>query len=365
MDDQRRMDVDGRRVVNFGCDSYLGLDRHARVRAALVEAAPVWGLHSGASRMFYSVALYDEAERRLADWMGVEDTLIFPSVTLANMGVLPGLVQKGELLLLDRKSHDSLHQAAAIAEAAGVSVVRETARSERLQPHLTVPNNGIVLACDGLYSMSGDSPPLAELDALMRQVGGLLYIDDAHSTGVVGARGRGSASDALGEIDEVLVVGSLSKAFSCMGAFVTCSRALKPLLKIKSQTYIFGGPVPPPYLAAIIAVCGILGTSEYDGLRAALKARIDRLRGGLKRLELTALDGAGPIVAIPVGSIEQTLQWGRLLFERGFYVQSVTFPAVSVFDGMLRVLLNANHELTAVDGLLNAFADVKRVAGRA
>jgi 7-keto-8-aminopelargonate synthetase-like enzyme len=198
MDDQRRMTVDGRQVVNFGCDSYLGLDRDPRIQKAFLESVPSWGLHSGASRMFYSVELYNEAERRLAEWMGVDDTLIFPSVSLANFGVLPGIVHPGDTLIVDRRSHDSLHQAAGVAASAGVRVHTEIARTDILEPIVQpVGDAGLVLAVDGVYSMTGDSPPLAELDLLLRRSGGTLYVDDAHSTGVVGPKGRGVAAEIL------------------------------------------------------------------------------------------------------------------------------------------------------------------------
>ena len=108
-----------------------------------------------------------------------------------------------------------------------------------------------MVAIDGVNSMSGKIPPLAEIDEVTRRYGGILYVDDAHGTGVVGPGGRGAARMILGGLDQVLMVGSLSKAFSCLGAFVTCTAKLKRVLKMRSNTFIFGGPVPPPYLAAI------------------------------------------------------------------------------------------------------------------
>src|SRR5436309_3013227 len=123
MDDHRCARILGRTVFNFGSDSFLGLDRDERVQKAMVEALPTWGTHNGASRAFSSVALCSEAERRLAQWLRVEDTLIFPSVTLANVGMIPALVGKGDLMVVDRLSHDSIHQGTKIAIANGAKVV--------------------------------------------------------------------------------------------------------------------------------------------------------------------------------------------------------------------------------------------------
>src|SRR5581483_11834379 len=123
-----------------------------------------------------------------------------------------------------------------------------------------------VVAIDGVYSMSGALPPLAELNDVCRRYNAVLYVDDAHATAVLGRKGRGTVLDALGSYDNVLAVGSLSKGFSCFGGYIGCTAELKRLLKIRSNTLIFGGPVPPPYLDAICTVCDILMSDEYEKL---------------------------------------------------------------------------------------------------
>jgi 7-keto-8-aminopelargonate synthetase-like enzyme len=361
MDDHRHARIGGHRVVNFGSDSFLGLDRDERVQKALVEALPTWGTHNGASRAFSSVALCAEAERRLAQWLQVEDTLIFPSVTLANVGIIPALAGKGDVLVVDRLSHDSIHQGTRIAMANGAKVIElHPCRGDALESLLAHEGACTITAVDGVYSMTGKVPPLAELDEVTRRLGGILYCDDAHGTGVVGVRGRGAASQSLPSLRHVLVVGSLSKAFSCMGAFITCSKELKRILKIRSSTFIFGGPVPPPYLAAICAVCDILDSPEGDDLLLRLRGLVKRLTDGLALLDLIVGGGAAPIVSVQVGDIEDTFAAGKWLFDRGYYVQSATYPAVGLTEGLLRVQVNANHSAEQIDGLLNAFADLKR-----
>src|SRR6185295_1551683 len=155
MDDHRHARIGSHRFVNFGSDSFLGLDRDERVQKALVEALPTWGTHNGASRAFSSVALCTEAERRLAQWLGVEDTLIFPSVTLANVGMIPALAGKGDLLVVDRQSHDSIHQGTRIAMANGAKVVElHPCRGPVLEALLKQEGRESCLtAVDGVYSM--------------------------------------------------------------------------------------------------------------------------------------------------------------------------------------------------------------------
>jgi 7-keto-8-aminopelargonate synthetase-like enzyme len=361
LNDQRRMRIGGRELFNFGSDSFLGLDRHPAVQQALNEAVVRWGTHNGASRAFFSVQLCEEAERRLARWLGVEDTLIFPSVTLANIGLLPAVTAKGDLLVIDRQSHDTLHQAAKIAAADG-AVLQEVnplcAESlERVLEKSSSPN--CVVAVDGVYSMTGKIPPLREIEEVTRRHGGVLYVDDAHGTAVVGPGGRGAAFLSLGGLDQVLMVGSLSKAFSCMGAFVTCDAALKRVLKLRSSTFIFGGPVPPPYLAAVCAVCDILESPEHGQMLGRLQGLIRRLTDGVRALGLTVLGGVSPIVSVVIGDIEPTLRAGKWLFDHGYYVQSATFPAVPLNAGLLRILVNANHTDEALDGLLDALSRMK------
>lgn len=362
MDDHRHARILGRTVVNFGSDSFLGLDRDERVQKAIVEALPTWGTHNGASRAFSSVALCSEAERRLAKWLGVEDTLIFPSVTLANVGMIPALAGKGDLLVVDRQSHDSIHQGTRIAMANGAHVVElHPCRADALESLLAHEGRECAItAVDGVYSMTGKVSPLAELDEVTRRHGGMLYCDDAHGTGVVGMRGRGAASVALASLRNILLVGSLSKAFSCMGAFVTCSTELKRILKIRSSTFIFGGPVPPPYLAAVCAVCEILDSPEGDELLVRLRGLVNRLTDGLRSLDLIVGGGVAPIVSAQVGDIEDTFAAGKWLFDRGYYVQSATYPAVGLTEGLLRIQVNANHSAAQIDGLLEAFADLKK-----
>jgi 7-keto-8-aminopelargonate synthetase-like enzyme len=360
----RQIVVAGRSVINFGSDSFLGLDQDPRVQQAIVRGVAKWGAHNGASRAFASVRANLDAEEKLAAWLGTEATLIYPSVTLANLGAIPGLVGRQDLLVVDEQAHNSIQEGARIAKANGVRVVTFShCNPIALEKVLDEAGSyrAALVAIDGVYSMSGELPPLAELNEVCLERKAVLYVDDAHGTGVIGRQGRGTVLDALGSYDNVFVVGSLSKGFSCAGGFIGCTAEMKYLLKMRSNTYIFGGPVTPPYLEAICAVCDILMSDEYAVLCGRLKANLARLRAGLVRLGLDVQGGETPILSVLVGGEEETLNAGNFLFEQGFYVQSVTFPAVPYHAGVLRIQVNANHLPSSIDALLDAMANLQRI----
>ncbi len=355
--------IDGQRVTNFGSDSFLGLDQDPRVIRAIQRGLDRWGSHNGASRAFASVRSNVDAEEMLAAWLGVESTLIYPSVTLANHGAIPGLVGRKDVIVMDELAHNSMQEGAKLAQAGGTRVATFAHNSpedlERTLQKLR-PYRLALICIDGVYSMSGAVPPMKTYNEVAIRADGVLYIDDAHGTGVLGERGRGTVLEALGSYDNTFVVGSLSKAFSCAGGFIGCSRWFQKLLKIRSNTYIFGGPVVPAYLDAICAVVDILQSDHYDVLRTRLDRHVERLSQGLAELDLVVSGGATPILSVLVGDEVDTLKAGRFLFDKGFYVQSVLFPAVPYHGGVIRVQCNANHTDSEINGLLAAFATLKQ-----
>lgn len=363
--DGREVVIAGRRVVNFGSDSFLGLDRDPRVQEAVQRGLTIWGTHNGASRAFASVRANTVAEEKVAAWLGTEASLIYPSVTLANLGAIPGLVGRQDLLVVDEQAHNSIQEGAKIAKANGTRVVTFShCDPVALQNALAEAGDYrlAIVAIDGVYSMSGELPPLARLNEVALANRAVLYVDDAHASGVIGRQGRGTVYDALGSYDNALVIGSLSKGFSCAGGFIGCTREMQYLLKMRSNTYIFGGPVVPPYLEAVCVVCDILMSPEYDTIIARLGGLLRRLRDGLTQMGLVIEGGVTPIVSVLVGGEEETLKAGAFLFEQGYYVQSVTFPAVPYHAGVLRIQVNANHPPATIDGLLAALGRLHRVA---
>lgn len=358
----RTVKLGGRWVVNFGSDSFLGLDQDERVKAALERGVQQWGTHNGSSRAFSSVEPNIRAERKTAEWLGTEAALIYPSVTLANIGALPGLVTRQDVIVADQFAHNSIDEGLKLAKARGVRTAKfahndPAALEETLRG--LAPYRFAVVAVDGVYSMSGRLPPLAEFRRVAREHNGCLYVDDAHATGVIGESGRGTVRESLGDYDNVLTVGSLSKGFSCLGGFVAGGQQCIDVLKLRSNPLIFGGPVPPPYLEAVSAVIDIIASAEYTTLREKLDTNVRRLADGATKLGLAVMGGLVPIISVLVGTEEATLKAGKFLFERGYYVQSVVFPAVPHGAGVLRMQVNACHTAEQIDGLLATLSVLK------
>lgn len=357
----RRVKLGGKWVVNFGSDSFLGLDRHPKLHAAVRGGLDRWGTHNGSSRAFSSVASNVEAEDRVAAWLGTESALIYPSVTLANLGALPALVTRHDVVVTDQYAHHSVQQGVRLATAGGVRAAtfahNDPADLGRILRGLR-PYRSAVVAVDGVYSMTGNLAALRELRAVAAANDAVLYVDDAHGTGVLGRAGRGTVLDALGDYDNVLVVGSLSKAVSCLGGFVAGPERICFLLKLRSGPLIFGGPVPPPYLDAVCAAVDILASPEGDALRDTLRRNMARFSAGARARGVPVIGAVGAIASVPVGDEAATLRAGRAAFDRGYYVQSVIFPAVPHHGGLLRVQVNANHTADEIDGLVGVLAEV-------
>src|SRR5262249_36333766 len=180
---RREMTTQGRQVVNFGFDSFLGLDQHPRVKRAVMRGVNTWGTQFGASRAFASAAVNVEAEEKIARWLGTEAAVLFPSVTLANVGALPGLVSNQDVLVLDQFAHNSMQEGAKIAKANGARLAtfahNDPADLERVLES-SQPYRCAVIAIDGVYSMSGAVACMVELNEVAKRHRAVLYIDDAH-----------------------------------------------------------------------------------------------------------------------------------------------------------------------------------------
>jgi 8-amino-7-oxononanoate synthase len=355
--------VDGRPLVGFCSNDYLGLADHPELVAALCRAAGEHGVGGSAAHLICGHHREHAAlEEELADWTGRERALLFSTGIMANLGSMQALLGtdrgEGMLCVQDRLNHASLLDGARLAGAelrryphADVDAARR-----QLQARAGVP---AMLATDGVFSMDGDIAPLAELAALCREQSALLHVDDAHGLGVVGPQGAGSLALAgLGQDDAPVLMATLGKALGCAGAFVAGSAALIEGLTQFARSYVYTTAMPPA-LAAATRVAVRLARGD-NARRERLAVLIARFREGAGQLGLSLMGSQTPIQPLTIGSAEAATAAARGLEERGYLVTAIRPPTVPAGKARLRITLSAAHEDRHVDGLLDALAATLR-----
>lgn len=354
--------LDGTRMVMLGSNNYLGLTTDERVRRAATDAVGRFGTGVTGSRLLNgTLSLHRELEEQLADWVGTESALVFTTGYTANLGLLSALVGPGDAAVLDSAAHASLVDGARFAEGAlrafrhnRPNSLRRTLRSWREQPD----SGGVLVAIDGIYSMEGDWAPVPEIATLCREYGARLLVDEAHSLGVVGPGGAGTAA-ATG-VRPDLLMGTFSKALASCGGFIAGSREVIDFLKITCRPLLFTAAGVPAALAAALEAVHI--ARREDWRREAVVARSAQLRSGLAEMGYRV----GPpthsaIVAVHVEGVWQAgLLWKSLL-ERGVYTNCAIPPAVPT--PVLRTSVMATHTEADIDHALQAFADLAAPGG--
>lgn len=350
-----RVVVDGRPLLQFCGNDYLGLAASAEAVRALCEAATRHGLGSGGSALVSGHhALHAAFEREAAEWLGYERALFFPSGYQANLAVLQGLLQAGDLCVQDKWNHACLIDGARLAGAMLRRYPHADVEGARRQLQ-SLPAAAALLATDGVFSMDGDLAPLPRLAALATEAQALLLVDEAHGIGVLGPEGRGAAAAAGLAAGEVpLLVVPLGKAFGAQGALVLGSAALVEHLVQSARPYLFSTAALPALAAALTANLRALRAAAEG--RARLLERVAQFREGARRLGLPLHDSPGPIQPLKLGDNARALALAAALERRGYWVAAIRPPSVPEGTARLRITLSTLHSAADVDGLLDALA---------
>lgn len=343
--------IDGRPVLVFCSNDYLGLAAHPRLVEALVTAAQAHGTGSGASRLISGThPVHLAAERTLAEWVRRPAALLFSSGYAANVGALGALLDRHDVAFSDSLNHASLIDGLRLSRArVHVYPHGDTQALERLLIAHRRDGRRAWIVTDSLFSMDGDVAPLRALRALADTHDAGLYVDEAHALGVLGS-GRGACDDA-GVIPDALL-GTLGKAAGVAGAFVAGSDALRRTLENRARSFVFSTGVPFPLAAAIAE--GARLARDADDRRATLKRHADRLREGLRAQGWDVPPCDGPIVPVLIRHPEQTMRLSGELLRAGYFVQGIRPPTVAPGTSRLRVVPTAGHTDAQVDGLLAA-----------
>ena len=327
----------GRRLISFSCNDYLNLSQHPAIKQAAIAAITKYGVGSGASRLVTgNHPLYAELEARLARLKDTEACCVFGSGYLANTGIIPALIGRADLVLIDELAHACLWAGAQLAKGSIASFRHnDLGDIERLLRQHRARHRHALIATDGVFSMDGDLAPLSELSALARGYDAWLLSDDAHGIGVVGG-GRGSNFAGNGKSEVPLQMGTLSKAIGGYGGYLCASTAVIDLVRNRARTLIYSTGLPPATVAAAIAAIDLI---EREPAYAALplkKAKAFTRLAGLPEAQ-------SPIVPVLIGESQAALSASRLLEAEGFLAVAIRPPTVPAGTARLRLTFSAAH----------------------
>ena len=356
--DGARCTVDGRVLLNFCGNDYLGLSQHFAVVGALQDTAAREGAGGVGSHLVCGHhAIHDALERELADWLGAPRALLFGSGFLANLAVLQSLLGDEDVCVQDRLNHASLLDAARLA---GCRLRRYPHADPEgaIRQLRTLPEGLAMVATDGVFSMDGDIAPLRELALVTRVQKAMLYVDDAHGIGVVGPDGRGSVAAARLGLDEVpLLLATLGKALGGYGAAVVGEADLVEHLAETARPYVYTTALPPAQAAATLAAVKLARSEHWR--REKLVELTARFRERARAVGLVLLDSDTPIQPVICGTDTRALSMAATLERAGYWVAAIRPPTVPEGRARLRVTLSALHTVAEVDGLVAAIAQAR------
>ncbi len=337
----------------FCSNDYLGLAADPRLVEALVGGARRWGVGAAASRLVSGDALaHEELESRLAELARSPRAVLFPSGYQANVGALSCLSGEGDVVFSDELNHASLIDGCRLSRAAvRVFPHRDVERLDALLRRS--PASGLrLIASDALFSMDGDLAPLEEICDVAARHDALVYLDEAHSLGVLGPGGRGLACE-LGLEQRVAVrVGTLGKALGVCGAFVACDESAARLIRSSARSLLYTTGPPPALAEAVLAALGI--AEAADARREALFENVELFRRLASAAGIELGDSRSPIQPVPVGGSRRAMEISERLWKEGVFVQGIRPPTVPEGTARLRVTLTAAHEPGHVERLVEA-----------
>ena len=347
------MVIDGRKVVQFSSNDYLGLANHPRLKAAAQEAIGNYGAGSGASRLVSgNLALNGQLEKKIARLKGKESGLLFSTGYMANLGIVSSIVSDGDAVFSDQLNHASIVDACRMSKAD--TTVYPHKDMEALEEVLGQSDHykQKLLVTDGVFSMDGDIAPLPDLVNLADRYGCMLMVDDAHATGVLGTNGGGTG-EHFGLEDRIdISMGTFGKALGGFGAFATGDHELRLFLINRARSLMFTTGLPPAVIASALAALEVL--EDEPALRNKLWENTRFFREGIEKLGFTTIKSETPIIPLLIGYADLTMEMGEILFEKGFFMHGIRPPAVPQGSSRLRITIMATHTEEQMGSALKA-----------
>ena len=351
-----RCELDGKPVLSFSSNDYLGLANHREVKLAFSEAAERFGVGSGAAHLVNGHSrLHHECEEKLAAFTGRERALLFSTGYMANLAVTAALVDRGDVIFQDKLNHASL------IDAARSSLAKFRRYRHNEMEHLDAQLGDSaqlrrrLIMTDAVFSMDGDCAPLPELARLATQHDAWLMVDDAHGFGVLGESGAGLCELHQMDVEEVpILMATLGKAVGVSGAFIAGSEVLIETLIQSARSYIYTTASPPAIAAAVMRSIDLL--DEESWRRDRLQDLIRYFCRGARQLDLEVMPSTTAIQPVVIGDNQRALSMSPQLLDEGIHVTAIRPPTVPAGSARLRVTLSAEHQFEDIDRLLDALS---------
>ncbi len=362
-----RCTIDGKSVLMFCSNNYLGLSNHPKVKEAAIKAVKSYGAGSGSVRPIAgNMDIHLELERRLAKFKGAEASLAYQSGFATNAGLIPQLTGKGDQIVSDELNHGSIIDGAKLSLAERVIYrhcdVEDLARVLEEAEKSAQAHRRILVITDGVFSMDGDIAPLDKIAALGAKHGAMVYVDDAHGEGVLGEGGRGIVSHFRLSRKQVHVeMGTFSKAFGVVGGHISGSRDLINFAYNKSRTWLLSGSAPPAVAAACLAAVEVLEKEPQHVRRLWENTR--RFKGAMRDLGFDIGKSETPITPVMVGDSGLAKRLSSRLFELGVFALPIVFPMVAQGKARIRTIMNAALTDKDLDLAVEAFEKAGRELG--
>ena len=350
--------IDGKEMLSFCSNDYLGLAAHPTIKKAFINAAETEGVGSGAAHLLSGHSYYhQQLEEALADFMGQQSVLLFSSGYQANLGVIDGLMSRGDVVIQDKLNHASLLDGGRLSAAKSWRYHHADMGSLQRRLRQTKDSDCRLVVTDGVFSMDGDLAPLQPLIQLTQTHQAALMVDDAHAIGVLGKHGRGSVEHWQVKAEYMpIVMGTLGKAFGTAGAFVAADKDVIETLIQQSRTFVYTTAQPAAVAAASLASLVLVRTETWR--REKLQTLIEQFRKGAAELGLVTMNSLTPIQPIMIGDDKKAMLIGQELESRGFLLGVIRTPTVPLGSARLRVTLSTNHTEQNIKQLLEALEDV-------
>ncbi len=349
----RQITLEGKRVLNFCSNDYLGLANDARIKAAAIEAVKEHGFGSGASRSICgNMAPHEKLEADLAQFKNTESALVYSSGYMANTGIIPALMDRRSVVLSDKLNHASIIDGTILSRAKLVRYPHADMQAlEEILKYLPVTQRKLIVT-DTVFSMDGDRAPLKEIVDMARRYEATVMVDEAHAFGVLGKHGSGLVEELGLEWQVDVQMGTLSKAAGCFGAYVCGTKVLRDFLINKSRSFIYTTAMPPALAQAARTALQII--RQGDQLRFNLQENTDHLRARLGMMGFDTMNSSTPIIPILVKDPVQAVAMSKQLLQKGIFVHAIRPPTVPMGTSRLRLTVTVTHTQEDLEQLLNA-----------